>query len=402
MSEERIAREVRQMVAGFPAPRPGFRQRVLSAVPDERGQSRHRWAAVAAAVLALILVATLVLGVRGLLRTTQPARHPTPTPSPTATVVDGALKVPESMPVVPFIDPGDPRQIDAMTWTGQGPGRLTYRLQTAYLAWSSSPDGSRFLSDTAAFDRNGQTVGSVSSASKVVVWADDSRHLCALEAPGPLPEGPTTLQVSRPGDAPRGVAQLGTIYAQSAPRVLACSILNDRAVVVQQGPIGNALELWVLRLSTGKLLFHTTFSPSGPQTFVSASRDGQLLGVSTVTSSVKGCCGQPDATIVRASDGAPQAHVAGRLVRGFSWSGDLAITDDQAGGGVPGVIQWRTGRVRWSGPAGSRYQASMSEPGGSRVAIAASSAADPTARVEDIWIVSANGSSGAPVRGTWL
>lgn len=408
MSEDRVAREVRALVDQFPAPRPGFRDRVLGGVPDDRGLPRRRyWAAVGAAVLALALVATLVYGARGLVRhdrrpvTASPTAKPTPTATPPL-IVNGLLKVPESTPVVAFVGPDDLSQVSAVTWDGHGPGMLGIRQQPPDgTIGAQSPDGSRFQLLGTAVNRDGQVQGSLATAGKPpVVWGDDSRHLCQMATRSSLFEGPTTLQLIQPGQPPRDVAQVGTAFAQSAPSVLACSMLGDRAVVVETGPIGNALELWVLRLSTGDILYHKTFpTTGGAATRVTASRDGQLLAETSTT-----CCPETysAATIRRASDGTRLAGIDGAGAVWFSWSGDLAITTTRPGG-VPRVIRWATGQVVWSGPAGSSYRGFLSEPNGKRLAIATGSESDPTAQASDIWIVSPDDGRPTPrVRGIWL
>jgi hypothetical protein len=50
---ERVRREVRELVEGFGAPRPGLAARAAAGLPDRPGRTAPRWAAVAAAALAV-------------------------------------------------------------------------------------------------------------------------------------------------------------------------------------------------------------------------------------------------------------------------------------------------------------------------------------------------------------
>ncbi|MBO0701732.1 MAG: hypothetical protein J2P38_02290, partial [Candidatus Dormibacteraeota bacterium] len=65
MSQPRIEHEVRRMVEEFPQPARGLADRVLASVPEERGGRHLGWAAVAAMVVAVLIVLTLVYGARG-------------------------------------------------------------------------------------------------------------------------------------------------------------------------------------------------------------------------------------------------------------------------------------------------------------------------------------------------
>jgi hypothetical protein len=302
--------------------------------------------------------------------------------------------------VLPFLDAGIPNQVDAITWDGVGPGKLALTSAAGAPVFGPSPDGARFRSDANVFNRAGQPQGSIGPFTKLsVIWADDSRHVCQMVGANGQPSGPMTFQLVLPGNPPRDVASLGQVVGQTAPSVLACSIHSDRAVVAQGGLMGSASELWVVRLSTGALLYHESFPTGSAGVAVVASRDGQYLA-----ETASACCatGPPSTTIHRAVDGALVARLDGRRVAGFSWDSELAITTDGVAGGKPRVVRWRSGQEVWSGPAGSLIRGFASEPGGPRVAIATGTGSGTASRASDIWVVSPDGRARPPLRGIWM
>jgi hypothetical protein len=407
VSERQIEREVRRLVAEFPAPAPGFEDRVLAALPADRRRPRQAWAAAAAAVLAIAVVATLVLGARQIVGRTAPANPPsghptgapatpatpTPAPAPTPLHVDRALAVPDSQPVMAFVDPDDPAQVDAIPWSGGPAGRTGVHLPDRAAIWLPSPDGSRFLVGLTApevRDRSGAITGALPRSDKgLPVWADDSRHLCLTAGPAGATVGPATLELVQPGQPAHSVAQLGRVsgQSQSGLTVRACSMAADVAVVTQDGPIGNAVELWAVRLSSGAVLFHET-PPSGAQgtTMVVASRDGQLIAEMATT-----CCptAVSSTTVRRTSDGAVVGRLDGRWVSGFSWDGQLVVTSDRNSGGTAQIVRWRTGEVLWTAPAGTQLRSFRPEPGGQRLAVVTTDG--PGARLGDLWIAGPDG-----------
>ncbi len=66
MSEERVRRQVRELVEGFGPPNPGLAARAVAGLPDRPAQARARWiAATTAAVLAVGAVAVLLFTAHG-------------------------------------------------------------------------------------------------------------------------------------------------------------------------------------------------------------------------------------------------------------------------------------------------------------------------------------------------
>jgi len=119
---------------------------------------------------------------------------------------------------------------------------------------------------------------------------------------------------------------------------------------------------------------------------VHASRDGQF--VAEVTAS-----GVSSTTVIYNAAGG----VAGRMtgaVQGFSWDGKFAVVAQY--GARPSVIEWSSGRVVWTAPAGTMYTGSLPEPGGARIAIELQTAEHPQTSgfpTVDVYAISPDGSA---------
>jgi hypothetical protein len=244
-----------------------------------------------------------------------------------------------------------------------------------------NPAGTLYSTFRDIRDRSGQVVSPILASGKEFgAWADDGRHYCQMVSASALPPAggePATLRIVTVGGATRTVARVGTMLQQSGAGVAACSIERDRAVVIQGTGIGTGLHVWVVQLSSGRILWNSTGN------FV-ASRDGQFLAE-----------GQPDGgpwTIYNA-DGAVAGHVSGP-VEGFSWDSKLVVVGQY--GNRPSVIDWRSGKVVWTGPAGTMYTGSLPEPGGARIAIEVQTPDHPQTTgypTVDVYAVSPDGSA---------
>jgi hypothetical protein len=154
------------------------------------------------------------------------------------------------------------------------------------------------------------------------------------------------------------------MYDQASAGVAACSIEKDRAVVVQGTPIGTATQVWVIQLSTGRVLW--TRQNAGD---IRTSIDGRYIAeVSYNQATAK------STTTIYSPTGGVLGHVAGR-VEAFSWDGSLAVLGDY--GGPVSVIRWKDGTVVWTGPSGEGYLDAMPEPGGQRIAVSVSDPQHP-------------------------
>jgi hypothetical protein len=314
-------------------------------------------AGVAAFVIAALVIATFAYVRNGVGAT----RHGPPVPASSPTPLSRPLNVSNDTPVILFADPVDEAQVDGITWDGKQTGRVDWPAAHA----AANPGANLFATGGAVRDRSGTLVANGFFGGKffAATWADDGQQIC-LMVPTVLPEPrgvPAILQIVKPGQAPRTVAQVGRIYEQVFTGVAACSVRKDRAVVVQS--FGNSpaiAEYWVVQLSTGKVLWTHTFDPSSA-TLVVASPDGEYISETSVAQANPG-------SAIYSADGTPLAQLSGR-VEGFCWDGSLAVTN---GGNVSQpvkVIAWRSGNVLWTGPAGYILSRVEPQPDGSSLAI---------------------------------
>jgi len=234
---------------------------------------------------------------------------------------------------------GDPRRLVALDWSGATVGTLYATgsvRQNFDGSWLSMFDG------TGAFDRQGHVVPERSFGG--AVWSDGGNRYCNIGFdPNKNPATtPQWLETGIIGGAVRRVATLGTINGLGGFNVIACSTLNDRAVVGTQTQ-GGWLDVRVIALSTGRVLYSHSYV-NAPQMLI-ASRDGRYLAESASGTG-------PSATVIhRLSDGAAVARLSNQRVVAFSWDGSLVITAPSWGQETPGEIRlmdWHAGRVLWS------------------------------------------------------
>jgi hypothetical protein len=345
-----------------------------------------------AAGIAAVVIAAIVIGSFAYIRavTCPHTVAPPPRPSPTLT---RALKVDPATPVILFNDAGDNYQVDGVTWDGQS-GKLTQvpNRQNANSATASNPAGTLFVTFPNVLDRSGHVVAKLDSSLWsdprygffLGVWADDEQHYCQMVpavAAGTNP-APATLQVTTPGGRPRDVVQLGTqSVAGMTVTVTVCSVLGDRAVVVQREQ--DFIQYWVVQLSNGRVLWtHTLKStcPGAPGVTVCglpnivASRDGRYVSeeILTHTALITGPDGSKTESVpagpstIYGPDGSPVGNVDGSI-RAFSWDGSLAVIFSKEG--RPSVVRWIGGTVIWTAPHGKTIWAFQSEPAGTSIAI---------------------------------
>jgi hypothetical protein len=347
----------------------GTGNRMLRAATAGRRVNRQLWPTVAG--VALVLVAAAAIGVSVVVRGLHPrnvvTNHPSPTPiatptaTPAPTPMSQPLQVPASTPVILFRDPASETQLDGITWDGSVRGRVAADpdLGNGFL---QNPAGTLYHWFGGISDRSGALVPAPATRFKGFgTWADDGQHYCSMVSKSALPPAggePATLQVTAVGQAPRNVAQVARMYDQASAGVAACSIQKDRAVVTQGTSIGQAVQFWVVQLSTGRILWSR--SNTGD---VRTSVDGQYIA--EISYSPPG--GGSATTTIYDSLGRVLGHLAGR-VEAFAWDGSLAVLMADARGPVS-VVRWRDGTVVWSGQAGAGYYDAMPEPGGQRIAV---------------------------------
>ena len=352
----------------------------------------RRFAPQVAAALATLLVgaaaAYVVVVTHGHLKSQNPVTRATPTappsaaatPIPSPTALAQPLAVPDSTPVIMFFDPANPNQADAVTWDGSQRGRIGgFGGQTFGIY--PNPAGTLYSTFHDIRDRTGQVVSSIAGNGKQFgAWADDGRHYCQMVSASALPPAggePATLRIVTVGGATRTVARVGTMLQQSGAGVAACSIERDRAVVIQGTGLGTGLHVWVVQLSSGRILWNSAGN------FV-ASRDGQWLA-----------SGDPAGgswAMYNAGGG-----VAGQIsgpVQSFSWDGSLVVVGQY--GAQASIVDWRTGKVVWTAPAGTIYAGALPEPGGSRIAVEVQTPGHPQTTgfpTVDVYAVSPDGTA---------
>jgi hypothetical protein len=365
-----------------------------------------RFIGAAVPTIVIVLIAAAVFGIRMLHLNTGTVTTPPPTPSPSPSPLSESLNVGAATPVILFADPAKPNQIDGMTWDGQRSGKITEVPGAAQSvcqttattqvcspppvgggapplnsAQSSNPAGTLFVAFPYFYDRSGKVVATLKggpySDSGVGnlffgIWADDETHYCQVVpffSPN-LKGVPGTLQLATPGGAPHDVARVGTLSSSlNNVTAAACSVLADRAVVVEvnpnPGPDGrhSVNQYWVVQLTTGRLLWtHDLRGISNAG--VVASRDGRYVGE----------LDSKGATTIYGPTGSAVGHLTGS-VQNFSWDGSLAVVYTPGDAvchcsyGPGRVIKWSSGTVMWTGPVGQVLYASQPEPEGTNLAI---------------------------------
>ncbi|MBJ7609597.1 MAG: hypothetical protein JF887_09255 [Candidatus Dormibacteraeota bacterium] len=179
-----------------------------------------------------------------------------------------------------------------------------------------APDGSRALDLEQVIGPSGETLGTLPQINNTGysyslgewVWADDSRHLCAVGNPhyssppanpggpglvgpglvGPWPGAPTRLYVATAGGSYREVAPLDVGGSNDITTILACSTAADQALTLTQIlPGGSEAVVRLSQLSTGATLLDRRITLSEVQaasvrsSFV-ASPDGRFMAISPI------------------------------------------------------------------------------------------------------------------------
>jgi hypothetical protein len=271
--------------------------------------------------------------------------------------------------VILYHDPGNADQVDGVTWDGASSGRVVATGGRNGLVPNLSGSLYAAYADRGIYDRTGALLVRPFGGTQqdFGTWADDGRHYCQMVATSGFLTAPATLVLGTAGQQARSVAQLGPIGSGSGAAVAACSIERDRAVVFGMERIGDNFvpTLWVLRLSTGGLLWKRTYPvPQGPPTLdIVASRDGQYIVENRYD--YVGASPAFTATVLDAN-GSRLRRIDGEI-RAFSWDGSLAVLNDL---NHPSVIRWLDGHVVWTAPGGVGYYEAFPEPEGRRVAIA--------------------------------
>ena len=379
-SEIRAAFENEQ--AAHP-PLGGLRITLTAAAASQPRPARNfQWVAVAvAALLIILLVAGLVSTRIGLLGSV-PATHP------------GQLKdygpPPAGVPLMYLIDPRNATWLQAYDWQGNPRGTIKFGkpVNVGYASIFAAPDGSGFIYQSHGdgggiefLDRLGRPTGPgliPSSALDISrTWADDSRHICVVRFDSRSLEWRLITQL--PGEAEHvvGVIRTDPKWAETMIGFAACSFRNDQAIVVRT-TTGAATEwpseLWVFRISDGKVLSDYKYPNPGSVEIVFASSDGMLIAENSSRSKGQSAGGEPSTIIRRASDRSVVASLDPSVkVLAFSGDDSLVLVANGSGFWSPGnplllsVIDVRSGHMTWHGEA--MMMTLMAQPNGRDFAI---------------------------------
>jgi hypothetical protein len=355
--------------------RPGLEGRVSrrlreSAAGDPRRPDR--WLALSAVALGLILVVALGANTLGLLASrrhpppaaTNPAAQPSvePSGSPVPDAEKDYGPPPIGTPLFYYVDQREPSWMVAVDWTGKIRGTLKAAQPIANTGGydggvlAVAPDGSRIILGAQVVDARGQGTGATVTSDKTgFIWADDSRHLCAM-SPQFSPSAtllPQTLMTFLPGGQPRASARVGMAGNQAGAGIYACSFQSGRGLVVQNYNQA-ASESWLVNLTSGAVVHHQTYpSPGNGFSTLTVSHDGAYVAESLTTTVPNGPSTAGPSVIRSGVTGAVLATTpAGTQVTAFSWDGSLAVLQGTVGTGTAfstdvRVIEWRTGRVVW-------------------------------------------------------
>jgi hypothetical protein len=330
---------------------------------------------VSFAVLAGIMV---VAGFMAIQFPPRPAVPAAATPSPPSSVGVDYGPPPPNVPLVWVQDPNHTGWLIGFDWTGKPRGTAKVPQQVGQFdRLSPAPDGSAFGYEPNGkggfhlfFDQLGNAIGSAGSSVfyQSEMWADDSRHLCTLDAQ----TGNLGLMV--PGSAPNPVNPVALDPALARSGIIAfsfaaCSARNDRAVITYSYT-GRPTAFWVVRISDGAILQQRTYPPDQVEN-VTASMDGSLIAENS------------GATVIRRASDLSVITRLDPTLRVLAFSGDdssVLVSTPPQGAGLPAnqeVLDLQTGRLIWSGEGTSKVSAFAVQPGGNAFALALTSANPP-------------------------
>ena len=270
---------------------------------------------------------------------------------------------------------------------------------SAFLIQPTKGDGGRFL------DRLGRRVAS--EVPGLAAWADDSSRLCTLDyAPGRWWIGAMT-----PGGV-AGTDQRVTFFTPFVPpglvgtQITACSP-RDNVAVLTYAVAGDPPYVWSVRLSDGVNLSNETFDRNSLSGIV-ASLDGKLFAENSNAST--GYL-QPGAeahtSIRRFANGSVVARLDPTIgVLAFSADDSVALvnTSPWASGVAThlALVKVDTGAVLWRYDGVEEFAASLSEPGGSSLAVMLQNPGDQSAHPAVVIVIVHGDGSSTRLAGTYV
>ena len=371
-SEIRAAFEREQAAHG---PVASLRRDLVEAVSArERPAPNFQWVAVAAAVILGVLV------VAGLMSTRFHPRAAVPAATPQASPLADYGPPPAGVSLIYVHDSTNPLWLVGYDWSGtpRGTVMLGQAIATGqYIA--QAPDGQNFQVSPSAkggsgtfLDRLGRPIvrlagtGAGTGAYTGGVWADDNRHFCSVAVDQQT--FAWTLNTRLPGEGQKQVAVIARDagLGETGISVAACSVHNDEAVLVRT-VVAWPSEMWIMQLSTGRVLSHTTIA--GQPANLIASADTLFTAVNSGKSISGQATGFPSTVIRRVSDGSVAATLDPAMgVLAFSRDNSLVlVTTAPWIEGQPAhlaVVDVKSTQIIWryDGPEG--LGGFLAEPGG--------------------------------------
>jgi hypothetical protein len=271
------------------------------------------------------------------------------------------------------------QRLVAVDWQGKMAGSL---YPTSIVLLQPAPDGSALLTkDGGYIDSHGPAAGDGPSIS---LTADDSRSICKLDS------GQSWLMTGPLGGPMRRVAPVGPTGPRGGLDIIACSVTNDRAVILENGMTGTT-SIRVIALSTGRLSYQRSYA--GANVSVISSHDGRYLAEQNSTFDAHGQAAV--STLIRRTlDGRIVARLDNRRVLRFSWDGMRVVTAPAFTGNDVTLLDWQTQNVVWQQPRDTatdrRPIFSMAQPNGPAMAIALGRV-DRGGLADQLWIIAADG-----------
>ena len=357
-----------------------------------------RQVTVSFAVLASIVVAAGFMAIQ--------FAPPAVVVSPSPVAVDYGPP-PIGVPLIWVQDPNHTGWLIGFDWTGNPRGTVKIAQPVGqYDKLSQAPDGSAFAYEPNAkggfqvfFDAMGNPIASSGPSVRYQseMWADDSRHVCTLDAQ----TGNLGLMV--PGNAPNPVNAVALDPALARSGIIAfsfaaCSARNDRAVI-EYNYSGRPTEYWVVRISDGAILQQRTYA-AGQVANVTASLDANLIAENSAESSGQSANAATQTVIRRASDLSVITTLdptVGILAFSGDNSSELVSTAPLIAGqpAMLEVVDLQAGRLKWRGKAISPMSAFAVQPAAAAFAVALSDGSQPAT----IFIIYGDGSKPAKLPG---
>jgi hypothetical protein len=377
-------------------PTPGLRRSLTAAAATQpRPAPNLQWIAVAVAALLGILV------VAGLMSARLAPRASVPATSPKASPVGDYGPPPAGVPLLYVHDPNNVSWLIGYDWSGNPRGTLKLAPSVTQdpLGVQMAPDGSAFevggtyKGGTGTFlDRLGRPIPEAGAPTDVAgaMWADDNKHQCLVTLNRQT--FAWGLSTELPGQAGQRVAVIARdrSIGQTGISLAACSFQSDRAILMRT-VISSISEVWVLRLSDGRVLSHHSFGAGGAN--IVASRDAAYISMMPGTGAdvAPGAFG---ASILRVSDWTAVGTARVSDVLGFSGDDSLLLADQPQADrhSLLAVVDWRSGSALWHDQGTTALAAFLAQPGGRDFAIALNDTAGGVQNPATILIIHGDGS----------